>query len=72
MSTSDGRVELVFSSFLKDLSIQNDTIDHYKNPILVCVGAKDPTIDPANSYDFVQQRKDRSIYVSLNMRTIPF
>ncbi len=21
---------------------------------------KDPTIDPANSYDFVQQRKDRS------------
>ncbi|WP_273477416.1 alpha/beta hydrolase family protein [Faecalicoccus acidiformans] len=60
MSTSDGRVELVFSSFLKDLSIQNDTIDHYKNPILVCVGAKDPTIDPANSYDFVQQRKDRS------------
>ncbi|NCB32600.1 MAG: alpha/beta hydrolase [Erysipelotrichia bacterium] len=52
--TSDGRYELVFEQFIKDLSICSDEIYHYQNPILVCVGEQDPTLDPSISYQFVK------------------
>lgn len=51
--TSDGRSELLFPKFVEDCKIHSDDIYKYKNPILVCVGANDPTLDPHVSYDFV-------------------
>ena len=53
VETSDGRSELLFSKFVEDNTITSDAIYKYKNPILVCVGADDPTLDPNVSYDFV-------------------
>jgi len=50
--TSDGRVELLFKKFLDDSSICCDDILSYTNPVLLCVGAADPTVDPNTSYDF--------------------
>lgn len=52
--TSDGRSELLFSKFVEDLQIHSDAIYNYANPILVCVGADDPTVDPQVSYSFVE------------------
>ncbi len=52
--TSDGRSELLFSKFAEDLQIHSDAIYNYANPILVCVGADDPTVDPQVSYSFVE------------------
>ena len=52
--TSDGRSELLFSKFVEDLLIHSDAIYNYANPILVCVGADDPTVDPQVSYSFVE------------------
>ena len=52
--TSDGRYELIFEQFVKDMSICSDKIYQYKNPILVCVGESDPTLPPSVSYDFVK------------------
>lgn len=52
--TSDGRSELLFPKFVEDCNISSDDIYRYKNPILVCVGASDPTLDPNVSYDFVK------------------
>lgn len=52
--TSDGRSELLFPRFVEDLQICSDAIYKYTNPILVCVGADDPTLDPHVSYDFVE------------------
>ncbi len=52
--TSDGRSELLFSKFAEDLQINSDAIYNYDNPILVCVGADDPTVDPQVSYSFVE------------------
>ncbi len=52
--TSDGRSELLFPQFVKDLQIYSDDIYQYTNPILVCVGADDPTLDPQVGYDFVE------------------
>lgn len=52
--TSDGRSELLFSKFIEDLQIHSDAIYNYANPILVCVGADDPTVDPQVSYSFVE------------------
>lgn len=53
--TSDGRSELLFPKFVKDLQIHSDAIYRYTNPVLVCVGADDPTLDPRVSYDFVEK-----------------
>lgn len=53
--TSDGRSELIFGKFIEDLKIHSDAIYQYKNPILVCVGANDPTLDPHVSYDFIEK-----------------
>lgn len=50
--TSDGRTELLFPEFADDLQIHSDAIYSYKNPILLCIGADDPTLDPQISYDF--------------------
>lgn len=52
--TSDGRSELLFSKFVEDLQIHSDAIYNYANPILVCVGSDDPTVDPQVSYSFVE------------------
>lgn len=52
--TSDGRSELLFPKFVEDLQIHSDAIYQYTNPILVCVGADDPTLDPKVSYQFVE------------------
>ena len=52
--TSDGRSELLFSKFFEDLQIHSDAIYNYANPILVCVGADDPTVDPQVSYSFLE------------------
>lgn len=52
--TSDGRSELLFPKFVEDLQIHSDAIYQYKNPILVCIGADDPTLDPQIGYDFVE------------------
>ncbi len=53
--TSDGRSELLFPKFVEDLQIHSDAIYKYKNPILICVGANDPTLNPHVSYDFVEK-----------------
>lgn len=52
--TSDGRSELLFPKFVEDCQIYSQEIYKYKNPILVCVGADDPTLDPNVSYNFVK------------------
>lgn len=52
--TSDDRLELLFPKFVEDLQIHSDAIYKYKNPILLCVGADDPTLDPQVSYHFVE------------------
>lgn len=53
--TSDGRVELLFPRFHEEMKqYRNEDIYQYKNPVLVCVGDKDPTLDPNISYDFVK------------------
>lgn len=52
--TSDGRYELLFEQFIKEMNVCSDRIYQYKNPILVCVGEKDPTLPPSISYDFVR------------------
>lgn len=52
--TSDGRSELLFPKFIEDCQIHSNDIYKYQNPILVCVGANDPTLDPNVSYDFVK------------------
>lgn len=52
--TSDGRSELLFPKFVEDLKIYSDAIYRYTNPILICVGADDPTLNPNTSYDFVK------------------
>lgn len=53
--TSDGRSELLFPKFLEDSKICSDDIFKYTNPILLCVGANDPTLDPNVSYDFAKR-----------------
>ena len=55
LSTSDGRKELLYPRFFEENSkyVSKD-IFSYTNPILVCVGADDPTLDPKVSYDFVE------------------
>ncbi|MBQ9327009.1 MAG: prolyl oligopeptidase family serine peptidase [Solobacterium sp.] len=55
VETSDGRTELLFQKFYDDLKecVSSD-IYSYKNPILVCVGKNDPTLDPNVSYNFVK------------------
>ena len=56
--TSDGRVELLFERFKKELvEIQKEVILNYEGPILVCIGKDDPTIDPAISYRFSLENK---------------
>lgn len=52
--TSDGRSELLFPKYIEDLQIHSEAIYQYQNPILVCVGADDPTLDPHVSYHFVE------------------
>ena len=52
--TSDGRSELLFPKFEEDLQIYSNQIYSYTNPILICVGANDPTLDPNVSYDFAK------------------
>jgi dienelactone hydrolase len=52
--TSDGRAELLFPKFVEGQQIHSDAIYRYTNPILVCVGADDPTLDPQVSYTFVE------------------
>ena len=55
---SDGRVELLFERFKKELvEIQKEVILNYEGPILVCIGKDDPTIDPAISYRFSLENK---------------
>lgn len=55
--TSDGRSELLFPKFVEDSKIYSDDIFNYSNPILLCVGANDPTLDPNVSYDFAKNWK---------------
>ncbi len=53
--TSDGRTELLFPKFIEDCKkcVSSD-IYNYKNPICVCVGKNDPTLDPNVSYNWVK------------------
>lgn len=52
--TSDGRVELLYPRFYEELkeTLSSD-IYEYRNPIMVCVGTGDPTLDPNVSYNFI-------------------
>lgn len=53
--TSDGRVELLYPRFYSDMKeTLNDNIKDFKNPILVCVAANDPTLDPNVGYNFIK------------------
>ena len=53
--TSDGRVELLFPRYFEELNeCISDDIYKYTNPILICIGANDPTLDPNVSYNFVK------------------
>lgn len=59
---SDGRIELLFKKFYEECNeITNKDIYKYDNPILVCVGASDPTINPNISYSFVKQHQKKNI-----------
>lgn len=52
--TSDGRAELLFPRYFEELNeCISDDIYKYANPILICIGANDPTLDPNISYNFV-------------------
>ena len=54
--TSDGRTELLFDRFGEESDAYlNEDVYKYKNPILVCIGASDPTLDPEISYKFVRE-----------------
>jgi len=52
--TSDGRSELLFPKFFEDSDRYNSlaAIESYQRPVLICVGEKDPTVDPQIGYDF--------------------
>ena len=54
--TSDGRAELLFDRFGEESDVYlNEDVYEYTNPILVCIGASDPTLDPEISYKFVRE-----------------
>ncbi|MCF0111942.1 MAG: prolyl oligopeptidase family serine peptidase [Erysipelotrichaceae bacterium] len=56
VNTSDGRTELLFPRFYEEMaSCTNEDIYSYTNPVLVCVGANDPTLPPQVSYSFVEE-----------------
>lgn len=59
--TSDGRQELLFPKFIEDMNIYSRDIYQYKNPILICIGANDPTLDPQIGYDFVKNNCSNDI-----------
>ncbi|MBO4218595.1 MAG: alpha/beta hydrolase [Erysipelotrichaceae bacterium] len=52
--TSDGRVELLYPRFFEEMktTLSRDIYD-YRNPVMVCVGTGDPTLDPNVSYNFI-------------------
>ncbi|MBO4538083.1 MAG: hypothetical protein J5694_04350, partial [Erysipelotrichaceae bacterium] len=52
--TSDGRVELLYPRFFEEMktTLSRDIYD-YRNPIMVCEGTGDPTLDPNVSYNFI-------------------
>lgn len=53
--SSDGRVELIFPRFYQEITeTVNSNIRNFKNPIMVCIAAADPTLDPNIGYRFVQ------------------
>lgn len=53
--TSDGRVELIYKRFENDIrDTLNNNIQNFTNPILVCIAANDPTLNPKIGYDFVK------------------
>ena len=55
MHTSDGRVELIYQKFERDMKdTLNMNIGNFKNPILVCIAANDPTLDPNIGLKFVK------------------
>ncbi len=54
--TSDGRAELLYDRFSQESDAYlNEDVYNYTNPILVCVGANDPTVNPEVSYSFVRE-----------------
>lgn len=60
--TSDGRAELLFDRFNQESNLcLNEDVYKYRNPILVCVGASDPTVNPEVSYSFVRDSKMRNV-----------
>lgn len=53
--TSDGRVELIYPRFYQEVrETVNDNIHSFKNPVMVCIAAADPTLDPSIGFDFVK------------------
>ena len=55
LHTSDGRVELIYKKFERDMKdTLNMNISKFKNPILICIAANDPTLDPNVGFKFVK------------------
>lgn len=53
--TSDGRAELIYHRFEDEIKeTLNDNIKSFKNPILVCIAANDPTLNPKVGKSFVK------------------
>ena len=53
--TSDGRAELIYHRFEEDMKdTLNNNIRNFKNPILVCIAANDPTLNPKIGFNFVK------------------
>lgn len=55
ITTSDGRNELIYPRFEQDMrETLNNNIKNFTNPILVCIAANDPTLDPNIGFSFVK------------------
>ncbi|QYN56918.1 hypothetical protein GYM69_07185 [Lactobacillus panisapium] len=53
--TADGRVELLFPRFEKDIKeTLNNNIKQFSNPILIGVATSDPTLNPEISLNFIK------------------